>query len=111
MTTEDAEKVREAHRLAAEISKYIDTFRLDLAADAVYHFVWHRFADEIIEESKNVLKGDDPALRASKQRMLYEILLISLKLLHPFMPFVTEAIWQQLPQKESDVLMIAKWPV
>jgi valyl-tRNA synthetase len=43
--------------------------------------------------------------------MLYEILLISLKLLHPFMPFVTEAIWQQLPQKESDVLMIAKWPV
>ncbi len=111
MNETDAEHVREAHRLAEEMSKNIDTFRLDLAADAVYHFVWHRFADEIIEESKLVLKGDDPTLRASKQRMLYEILIISLKLLHPFMPFVTEAIWQQLPNKESDVLMVAKWPV
>ena len=43
--------------------------------------------------------------------MLYEILTISLKLLHPFMPFVTEAIWQELPEKESDLLMAAKWPL
>ena len=110
MNVDDEENVREARRLAEEVSKYIDTFRLDLAADTVYHFVWHRFADEIIEGSKAVLKADDPALRASKQRMLYEILIVSLKLLHPFMPFVTEAIWQRLPQKESDMLMIAKWP-
>ncbi len=118
LNDEDEEKVREAHRLAADVSKHLDSFRLDLAADLVYHFVWHRFADEIIEESKAVLKGNDPALRTSKQRMLYEILIISLKLLHPFMPFVTEAIWQKLPalssvegpEKESDLLMVAKWP-
>jgi valyl-tRNA synthetase len=111
LTADDAEKVREADRLAAEMSKNIDGFRLDLAADAVYHFVWHRLADEIIEESKAVLKGVDAAAKASKQRMLYELLVISLKLLHPFMPFVTEAIWQQLPQKETDMLMVAKWPI
>jgi valyl-tRNA synthetase len=43
--------------------------------------------------------------------MLYDVLTISLKLLHPFMPFVTEAIWQELPHKESDQLMVATWPV
>ncbi len=111
MTDDDAEKVREVHRLAAEISANMDAFRLDLAADAVYHFVWHRFADEIIEESKAVLKASDAAARASAQRMLSEVLVISLKLLHPFMPFVTESIWQQLPHKDSDLLMVAKWPL
>ena len=110
LNAEDAEIVREAQAIAATVSKNIDDFRLDLAADAVYHFVWDRFAAEIIEESKAVLKSDDAAAKASAQRMLYEILIISIKLLHPFMPFVTESIWQQLPHKESDLLMVAKWP-
>ncbi|MBI4087977.1 valine--tRNA ligase [Candidatus Kaiserbacteria bacterium] len=115
LTDEDEELVREAHRIAAEVSQGIDTFRLDLAGDAVYHFVWDRFAAEIIEQSKLILKAGDPPAggpaRASRQRTLHEILLISLKLLHPFMPFVTEAIWQELPTKENDLLMVAKWPV
>jgi valyl-tRNA synthetase len=107
---EDEALVQEARDLAALVSKNIDEFRLDLAADAVYHFVWDRFASEIIEGSKAVLKGDNAEAKESKQRMLHEILMISLKLLHPFMPFVTEAIWQELPRKESDLLMVAKWP-
>jgi len=111
LNAEDSKLIAEAHAIAKEVSEYIDTFRLDLAADAVYHFVWHRFADEIIEASKPVLKEGDAAARASKQKMLYEILVISLKLLHPFMPFVTEAIWQQLPQKDSELLMVSKWPI
>ncbi|MEK7601555.1 MAG: valine--tRNA ligase [Patescibacteria group bacterium] len=106
----DKQLVAEAQRVAEEVSDNINKFRLDLAADSVYHFVWDRFAAEIIEESKSVLKGSDAAAKASAQRMLYEILIISLKLLHPFMPFVTESIWQQLPHKESDLLMVAKWP-
>jgi valyl-tRNA synthetase len=110
LMSDDAERVREAHRLAAVVSKHIDEFRLDLAADAVYQFIWHRFADEIIEESKLLMKSGDVNVRESAGRMLYEILVISLKLLHPFMPFVTEAIWAELPTKESDVLMIARWP-
>lgn len=110
MTQEDAALVGEADIVAAGITANIEKFRLDIAADDVYHFVWDRFAAEILEECKSVLKGEDAAARASKQRMLHEILIISLKLLHPFMPFVTESIWQHLPQKETDQLMVAKWP-
>ncbi len=110
LTEADAALVAEARELAKTVSGNIDNFRLDLAADAVYHYVWDRFAAQIIEESKATLKGDDEAAKASKQHMLYEILIISLKLLHPFMPFVTEAIWQHLPEKERDLLMVAQWP-
>lgn len=110
-TAEDAEIMREVHRLCEEVSKHIDTFRIDLAADLVYHFIWHRFADEIIEQSKLVIKaGADEAAVASKRRMLREVLTTLLKLLHPFMPFVTETIWQNLPEKDSDLLMVAQWP-
>jgi valyl-tRNA synthetase len=110
LTDTDAGLIAEAQQLVASISAHIDGFRLDLAADAIYHYVWDRFAAEILEQTKPIMRGDDEAARASAQRMLYTILVISLKLLHPFMPFVTEAIWQKLPEKETDMLMIAPWP-
>lgn len=105
----DAKLLSEAQDLAKSVSENIEKFRLDLAADSVYHFVWDRFAAEIIEESKEIIK-EGGAAKASRQRLLAETLMISLKLLHPFMPFVTEAIWQKLPQKDSELLMVAKWP-
>jgi valyl-tRNA synthetase len=110
MDEADKVLVKEAEKIAAEVSANIDIFRLDLAADQVYHFVWDRFAAEILEQSKPIFKEGGEAA-ASRGHALHEILTISLKLLHPFMPFVTEAIWQQLPKKENDVLMVAKWPV
>ncbi len=107
---EDSKLIGEAQEVARSVSENIDNFRLDLAADQLYHYVWDRFAAEIIEESKPILKaGGSAAL--SRSVALYELLTISLKLLHPFMPFVTEAIWQELPAKDSDILMVAKWPV
>ena len=109
-TDADHELMRELHRTVAEVSANIDQFRLDLAADQVYHYVWHRFADEIIEDSKLVLKSEDASIAASRRYTLYTILITFLKLLHPFMPFVTETIWQQLPEKECDVLIVATWP-
>lgn len=109
LSESDAKLVVEAEELVKNASKNIDAFRLDLAADEIYHFVWDRFAAEIIEESKAILKEPGEA-RASRQRMLHTILLISLKALHPFMPFVTEAIWQKLPQKDAALLMVAQWP-
>lgn len=117
LTIADQKLLKEAQDLAASASKNIDSFRLDLAADSIYHFVWDRFAAQIIEESKPILKSEDAAdgrlpagRQASRARLLYEILTISLKVLHPFMPFVTEAIWQRLPQKDAPLLMVAKWP-
>jgi valyl-tRNA synthetase len=50
-------------------------------------------------------------MKLNRAATLDQILVVSLKLLHPFMPFATEAIWQQLPNKENDVLMVAKWPI
>ena len=112
----DEALLREAKKIAAEVTENIEKFRLDLAADQIYHYVWDRFAAEILEESKPLFKSGGEAA-ASRARALHEILAISLKLLHPFMPFVTEAIWQHLPagredspKKEEDLLMIAKWP-
>ena len=110
LSPEDLSIVDEARKVAEGVSNSIDVFRLDLAADEIYHFVWDRFAAEIIEQSKPIFKAGGDA-SASRSRALHEILSISLKLLHPFMPFVTESIWQQLPEKERDVLMVAKWPL
>ncbi len=107
---EDKVSITEAKGIARNVTKYIEDFRLDLAADEVYHYAWDKFAATIIEISKPMLRDSDEATKLSKQRMLYENLLVILKLLHPFMPFVTEAIWQELPEKESDQLMVAKWP-
>ncbi len=94
----------------AEVTKDITEYRLYMAAEKAYHYVWHELADNILEESKPILAGEDAVLKASRQYVLYVCLTTSLQLLHPFMPFVTEAIWQNLPIKDTDFLMIATWP-
>ena len=81
-----------------------------MASEKVYHYIWHNFADIIIEESKTALNGTDEKAKKSVQYTLYQILTVSLKLLHPFMPFVTEEIWSSLPSKNQDLLMIETWP-
>ena len=88
--------------LIVGVTNDIEEFRTYMAAEKLYHYVWHRFADEIIEESKN--KDEYGAT-------LYYILENSLKLLHPFMPFVTEEIYQSMPIKDSKFLMVAPLPV
>jgi valyl-tRNA synthetase len=99
------------HPMIADINSEMERDRFDLAAEKIYHFVWTHFADEVIEASKPLLAAS-PDERASRQRLLAHYLVTSVKLLHPFMPFVTEAIWHELPQhmKDSDMLIVAKWP-
>lgn len=107
----DSELRDERRKVFEEVSKHIDEFRLDLAGDKLYHYVWDRFAAEIIEDSKRVFKeGTEEEQKRRRMFLLYTLDWI-LKGLHPFIPFVTESIWQQLPQKESDVLMVASWPL
>jgi valyl-tRNA synthetase len=96
----DTELKKEFDALAQDITNDMEAFRFHLAAEKIYAYVWHRFADEIIEKSK---KSED------KNSALYYILENSLKLLHPFMPFVTEEIWGLMENKK--LLMIEKWPV
>lgn len=89
-----------------EVSVHIDEFRLHEAAQALYQFTWHEFADIYIEVSKQQLK--DPDLKQNTEQVLIVSLITILKLLHPFMPFITEEIWSKLKQK--DLLLIAEWP-
>lgn len=94
-----------------EITAHMEKDRYDMAAEKLYHFVWDHFASQVIEESKPLLAGL-PEERASRQRLLRHYLVDALKMLHPFMPFVTETIWQELPEtmKDQEILMVASWP-
>lgn len=107
---EDHALVVEAHSMAAEVTAHIENFRLDLAADTAYQFIWSHFADILLEESKPYIKGDDRARAASRACALTEALNIIIKVLHPFMPFVTEEIWSAMPDRH-DLLMVEAWPV
>lgn len=109
---EDQKLLAELAELATDSTKDMDEYRIYLAAEKIYHYVWHRLADEILEASKPILVGTDESIKYSRQRVLRLILTDTLKLLHPFMPFVTEEIWQSMPEnrKASVFLMIASWP-
>ena len=85
--------------LARDVTNDMKSFRYHIAAEKIYAYVWHRFADEILEESKK-----KPELLST----IYYLLENCLKLLHPFMPFITEEIWSEL--KKDNLLMIEKWP-
>lgn len=95
------------------VTENIEKYRMDLAADTLYHYIWHEVADKILEESKSILNNTDTELKLSRQHALYRILLTILKMLHPFMPFITEEIWKSVPSgymKRNEILMIEPWP-
>ena len=108
----DEEILASLKKTVTEVSTEIEKFNLYLAGEKAYHYIWGELADVILEESKPIFAGDDAAAKYARQLVLIECLTTSLKLLHPFMPYVTETIWQQLPatMKDSDMLMVAKWP-
>jgi valyl-tRNA synthetase len=110
LTSTDAALKESFMALVSDVTTDIDEFRIYLAAEKLYHYAWHEFADKIIEESKPILSGTDAAARASRQALLMTLLDGLLRVLHPFMPFVTEEIWQSLPTKDAPFLMVAKWP-
>lgn len=97
--------------LIKEVTTDMEEYRIYLAAEKIYHYAWHELADKIIEESKPILSGSDVTEKNSRQMLLLMLLDRTLRLLHPFMPFITEEIWQSLPNKETELLLIAPWPV
>ena len=110
LTTEDQKLMGELIVITKDITKDMEEFRFYLASEKIYHYIWHTFADKIIEESKTKLASEDPSIKASAQRMLLGILTTCLKLLHPFMPFITEEIYSKLPLANKKLLMIEDWP-
>ena len=91
------------------VSQNLDKFELGEAADSIYEFAWNSFCDWYIETAKARLYGEHNTDRKVTQYVLVYVLNRMLALLHPFMPFVTEHIWQHLPH-EGKILARAKWP-
>ncbi|HCM36381.1 MAG TPA: valine--tRNA ligase [Candidatus Wildermuthbacteria bacterium] len=107
--------LEEFAEIARNVTADIEEFRFYLAAEKLYHYAWHTFADKVIEESKEQFRGGNGQAQCSAQWTLFVILRDLLKLLHPFTPFVTEAIYQNLPDETADwakqqTLMIEQWP-
>ena len=102
---EDKALLKELDELIVAVSKNLDKYRFMDAGDAVYHFIWHRLADEYIEHVKD---REDKEIALGVLRYSY---MQCLKLLHPFMPFVTEKIWQNLPSAPKEPLITADWPL
>ncbi|MBI4086983.1 valine--tRNA ligase [Candidatus Kaiserbacteria bacterium] len=112
LPSEDEAILKNLDAIVAEVTKDVEEYRLYMAAEKAYHYVWHELADNVLEASKPILSGTDEDAKAARQYTLGVALVTSLKLLHPFMPFVTETIWQNLPgqMRDADMLMTARWP-
>lgn len=99
LNEDDKQILNKFNELVADITSDMDNYRFYLAGEKIYHYFWHTFADIIIEKKK----GEED------KRILIILLKEQLKVLHPFMPFITEKIWGMIPEG-NDILMIQKWP-
>lgn len=94
----------------AEVTDYLERYELGEAARVVYEFIWNEFCDWYIELAKPRLFGrTTPEDRVTAQHVLVQVLRETLEMLHPFMPFITEEIWQKLPH-QGETIMLAQWP-
>ena len=103
----------ETERTARAVTEAIEAFRFNEAAAAIYHFVWHVYCDWYLELIKPILAGPDAEARAETRALAAFVLDQALKLLHPFMPFVTEELWAKLANEaegRASLLMLAPWP-
>ena len=106
---EDKWILSKLNRAIREITENMDRYELGVAAQKIYDFIWDDYCDWYIELTKTRLQGEDEDSKVRAQQVLCHVLTEMLKLLHPFMPFITEEIWQALPH-EGDFLMLQQWP-
>ena len=97
-------------KLVVEVSKNIDNYDLGIALDKIYSFIWNEFCDWYIEMVKPRIYSEDENVKVAVSSILNYIFSSSLKLLHPFMPFVTSEIYSKLINSEDADLMVSKWP-
>jgi len=105
---EDRAILKDLRELTESVTTSLENYRLSDAASATYDFFWHRYCDWYLEAVKARLSGEDAASRQQALAVLVEVLQTCLKLLHPFMPFVTEEVWAKLGKEEP--LIISSWP-
>ena len=99
-----------AHEATAAVADNLDAYKFDQAAGAIYQFTWHGFCDWYLEFAKPVLQGSGIAARTETRATVAWVLALILHLLHPFMPFVTEELWENLAGEQATPLVIGEWP-
>ena len=109
LEVEDKWILSKLNAVVRDVTANMEAYELGVAAQKVYDFIWDTYCDWYIELTKARLNGEDEAAKEQAQQVLCYVLTQILKLLHPFMPFITEEIWQALPH-EGDFLMLQSWP-
>ena len=109
LTLEDQWIVSRYNTIVKEVTENLEKFELGTAVSKLYDFLWDDFCDWYIELAKIRMNGEDAASAQGARQVLVWTLSNTLKLLHPFMPFITEEIWQSLPH-EGEALIVAQWP-
>jgi len=107
LTHSDKEIINKYESLIKAVTSNIENYKLNFAAESLYSFFWHDFCDQYIESTKVRINNESDGKLAAQYTLDY-VLKGTLKLLHPFMPFVTEVIWENLDQKTP--LIISEWP-
>jgi len=96
-------------QVSAEVARAIEAYQFNEAAGHCYQFIWHELCDWYLEMAKQELYGEDGVSKETAMAVVQEALMVALKLLHPFMPFITEEIWQRLPGTDGSI-MTARFP-
>lgn len=101
--SEDQRIINKSILLSKEVTRNLENYKFKLAGEAIYDFIWNDLANDYMEKTKD--RSDAEALRTLK-----EVFMKALKLLHPFMPFVTECIWGDLNDKKTPPILVSEWP-
>ncbi len=109
LATEDKWILSEFNRVAGEVNENLEKYELGIAVQKLYDFIWDEFCDWYIEIAKIRLTGDDEKAAQCARQVLVWVMSRTLALLHPFMPYITEEIWQSLPH-EGDALVVNSYP-
>lgn len=111
LTETDKNLIEEIENIVSDITKDMEEYRFYLAGEKIYQYAWSRFADVILEESKEIFKDDSSPESLSRKYTLKKIFEIILKVTHPFMPYVTEELWSIVEHEDTaPMIMVSHWP-
>ncbi|MFC3798347.1 valine--tRNA ligase [Cohnella sp. GCM10012308] len=110
LSTADRWILHRFHETARDVTRLMETYEFGETGRLLYNFIWDDLCDWYIEFAKLTLYGEEAAAKASTQSVIAYVLDRTLRLLHPFMPYLSEEIWQHLPHEAGETITLAAWP-